>query len=81
MSKASSKWHALILAEFAIRDRFKLRELLGVKFSRTGYDALNRVALILEDAGKINLHRGGGEIYVHRIGTTFTAEDRRKYEG
>ena len=76
----------MILSKLAIREAFNLRELLGATFTKAQYNALLRSMQGLEDAGKIKVDRfaygvgGLGKIYVHRIGTTFTGEDRMKYE-
>lgn len=70
------------MSKLAIRETFNLRELLGATFTKAQYNALIRAMQWLEEAGKINVARfqfgGGGRIYVSRIGTTFTGEDRLK---
>lgn len=87
MSKGFGKLQRLILSELEKRDRFNLQELLGSKYTKAQYNALNRAMMGLEGTGMIKVHRfafGGGfsagRTYVHRIGTIFLSGDRQKYE-
>ena len=87
MSKGPGKWQRVILAKLADREFFYLRKLLGRTCTKAQYNALLRAAQELEAAGKINVSRfayggewGQGKTVVHRIGTTFTGEDRLKMD-
>jgi hypothetical protein len=87
MSKGPGKWQRLILAGLADREAFYLRKLLGRTCTKAQYNALLRAAQELEATRKINVCRflwggvsGQGKTVVHRIGTTFTGEDRLKMD-
>ena len=82
MSKGLGKWQSMIMSELAIRDRFPLKELLGLTYTKAKYNALYRAMRKLEIAGKVNIHRflfGNGRTWVCRWGVTPQWGDRKRW--
>ncbi len=83
MSRGLGRWERLILAELASRKAFYVRALLGPCCTRAQYNALLRAAMTLEAGGRISVTRfvfGSKTVVVHRTGTTFTRDDRRRLD-
>ena len=83
MSKGPGKWQKLILGKLYQQEVFTFRDLLGDSFTKARYNALHRAFITLARAGQVwgtSYGYGNKTIYVHRVGTIFSYEDKKQYD-